>query len=400
MKIISLLRKQNLKSLLLPKVLRFLNIQIISREKLLKYSQDIDILYFGKKDCLPEVPTSSINIIGKLPKSIQNNSTNYLSDSPFICEVKNAKLVGQSAAAFDSNDNIIAEVNSSPLGNLKPRIYDLCDLRDPINSKFFKANHKTIELACSLVSFRSKKYFHWFIDSLTRLEGFEQYYQQTGKKPMLIVDSNLTQWQVKSLEILGYSQKDWIEWDSTMLTVDKLVIPSFRQPGNRVSPLAIQWMRRKIFNSPKLDNFFKDAKLGGLNFSEKIFISRKKASGRKISNEDEVFKYLDKFGFQRYILEDLTFQEQLVLFSQAKFVVAPHGAGLTNILFSRNKIGLIEFVNLDVTAVYFQISNILGFDYSCLECKEGNRLSLNNLKGRSDMIIDIQNLASLVEKML
>jgi len=50
---------------------------------------------------------------------------------------------------------------------------------------------------------------------------------------------------------------------------------------------------------------------------------------RRIINEHEVIEALATFGFVAYALEEMSFSEQVRLFSQAEMVVAPHGAGLT-----------------------------------------------------------------------
>jgi hypothetical protein len=43
---------------------------------------------------------------------------------------------------------------------------------------------------------------------------------------------------------------------------------------------------------------------------------------------------LESYGFDSYVLEDLSFYEQVDLFSSAEIVVGPHGAGFTNTIFA------------------------------------------------------------------
>jgi hypothetical protein len=52
-------------------------------------------------------------------------------------------------------------------------------------------------------------------------------------------------------------------------------------------------------------------------------------------NETEVESGLKSYGFKTYLLEKMSLREQVILFAQAKIVIAPHGAGLTNLIFSQ-----------------------------------------------------------------
>jgi len=78
------------------------------------------------------------------------------------------------------------------------------------------------------------------------------------------------------------------------------------------------------------------------DFSKKIFISREKAYTRKIINEDEIFNIFKNLGFKKYILEDMSFLEQIALFNQADTVVAAHGSSLINLLFCKPNTAIIE----------------------------------------------------------
>ncbi len=73
----------------------------------------------------------------------------------------------------------------------------------------------------------------------------------------------------------------------------------------------------------------------------RIFVSREKANKRRIVNEAELFNRLRKLGFRKYILEDMTLDDQIELFYDAESVVSPHGAGLTNIIYA-DKINVFE----------------------------------------------------------
>ncbi|HTR30741.1 MAG TPA: glycosyltransferase family 61 protein [Puia sp.] len=82
----------------------------------------------------------------------------------------------------------------------------------------------------------------------------------------------------------------------------------------------------------------------GANFGKgpAIYISREKASRKKIVNESSLIHLLTDLGFTILCNEDFTFLEQVAVYSQAEFVVSNHGAGLTNMLFMKEGSSVLE----------------------------------------------------------
>lgn len=84
----------------------------------------------------------------------------------------------------------------------------------------------------------------------------------------------------------------------------------------------------------------------------KIYISRSKTK-RKILDEGKLVELLVKRGFKIVTCEDLVYQEQIELFNSADIVVAPHGEGLTNLIYSNPGTRLIEIHPRDKILPYF-----------------------------------------------
>lgn len=78
-----------------------------------------------------------------------------------------------------------------------------------------------------------------------------------------------------------------------------------------------------------------------INGERKIYISRS-LRGRGPDNEVEVEALLRREGFDIIHAELLSISEQASMFSSARYIVAPHGAGLTNLLYTRPGTKLIE----------------------------------------------------------
>lgn len=76
--------------------------------------------------------------------------------------------------------------------------------------------------------------------------------------------------------------------------------------------------------------------------TKRILVSRSEAQKRRLINEDELLEALVPFGFERQVLEALPLREQATLFARTELVVAPHGAGLTNLLYAPGARGVVE----------------------------------------------------------
>src|SRR6185369_9154645 len=103
------------------------------------------------------------------------------------------------------------------------------------------------------------------------------------------------------------------------------------------------------------------------NKRNRIYISRRAARvGRRILNEGEVLDLLANFGVRSYALETLSLEEQIDLFFDADLVVAPHGAGLTNLLFADGA-GVVELhPTAQIMPHYFLLSLAVGHHYRYL----------------------------------
>lgn len=66
--------------------------------------------------------------------------------------------------------------------------------------------------------------------------------------------------------------------------------------------------------------------------TQKLYISRKLAGRRTLSNEDAVVEVFKKFNYTILYAEELSFTNQVELFSEARVVASLHGAGLTNMM--------------------------------------------------------------------
>lgn len=111
-----------------------------------------------------------------------------------------------------------------------------------------------------------------------------------------------------------------------------------------------------------------------------IYISRENSNdSRKLKNESQLQNILERENFQIVHLENLKIRDQIELFSKAKRIIAPHGAGLTNILFCSPGIELVELFSENYIVPDFYLrSRHLNCRYSPLLCSD-NIININDL---------------------
>ncbi len=122
----------------------------------------------------------------------------------------------------------------------------------------------------------------------------------------------------------------------------------------------------------------------------RIYITRRDApGGRRVLNEPDVVQLLERYGFIPYALETLDLPAQIELFYDAEAVVGPHGAGLTNILFSES-VGVIELHPTHaIMPHYFYLARSMGHRYQHLCANEQGR--------HSSFEVDISALTQALE---
>ncbi|WP_461138030.1 glycosyltransferase family 61 protein [Spirosoma pomorum] len=95
----------------------------------------------------------------------------------------------------------------------------------------------------------------------------------------------------------------------------------------------------------------------------RIYISR--AGRRSILNEDELIALLRTYDFQ--IIEDVprSVAEQIAIYQQAEFIIGPHGASMTNVLWCQPGTHLFELFSSAYYPEFFRyLTGLLGLQYS------------------------------------
>ncbi|MDQ3607102.1 MAG: glycosyltransferase family 61 protein, partial [Gemmatimonadota bacterium] len=98
--------------------------------------------------------------------------------------------------------------------------------------------------------------------------------------------------------------------------------------------------------------------------ARRIFISRAKATRRRLLNEEEIWSILEPAGFERVIMEDLSLREQVDLMAETAVLFAIHGAGLTNMMFCAPGTHVVEIADLSFpNPNFYAVASALDHHY-------------------------------------
>jgi hypothetical protein len=108
---------------------------------------------------------------------------------------------------------------------------------------------------------------------------------------------------------------------------------------------------------------------------KRIYITRKMERARRILNEDILYQYLADLGFEFVDPGFLDFADQVRYFKYAEWIVAPHGAALSNIVWCNKRVKILELNgDQDVRWHFCKMGYFLNLNYTLLLGKTINNI--------------------------
>jgi Tfp pilus assembly protein PilF len=290
-----------------------------------------------------------------------------------------------------------------------------CAWGDALNSAIFTSENKLItnistgcpqlihssnklpppELIEGTVAFLSVRwgqwnYFHWMFDLVTRIHLLQKSGINLQSINKFIVNSLEYSYQQETLETLGIPQHKIIESRTfPHIKAQKLLVPSLPHPSAyRKAKWACDFLQ-KSFVPMTFSSTNKK--------TERIYISRKNASYRRVINEPEIFDFLAPLGFKSIILETMSVVEQATLFASTRVIIAPHGAGLTNLVFCQRETKFIEiFSPFYVVEDFLILASVSGLQHYSLI---GEMLAANPAISANcqDIFVNLEQLKQLIQ---
>ncbi|MEM9807046.1 MAG: glycosyltransferase family 61 protein [Cyanobacteria bacterium P01_D01_bin.56] len=252
----------------------------------------------------------------------------------------------------------------------------------------FHSSEALEEEAMWIVDDWSNNYFHWITDVLPRLLLIQR---ATSCTTLLLPKKLLmSDFVTASLHLFDIQNLVEINSEKALKCRRLLVVDTKMVTGN--------------YDEKSIDNIRTLHITAYSNFPvkephERLYISRSKASRRRILNEHEIMPILDEYGFHSVCMEDYSFEEQIKLAIPAKYLIANHGAGMTNMIFMQSKGSVLELRREDdmQNNCYFSLSSALSLNYYYQLCSAE---PLSKVENFTNIIVSAELLRRNIQLML
>ena len=266
----------------------------------------------------------------------------------FLYEYNNEKSIRPQGYQFK---NLALSSNDDPFWEL-----DTYQQKNkPLGTTIKKVNAPVINLANN----NNSNYFHWLhFPGLINYSSAVKNYGQKAEKCYFYLGPNfkkyMSGYMKECISILGISE-DKLIYDS--VTSHHLFSCFPKTTDSAISTKHIEFLRSKFLGLSKKRSWPK-----------KIFVSRKLAGSRRVTNEDVIFEYVnEKHGFDRVFLEKLNLKEQIDLFSNCEEIICPHGAALANLAFATKIRKIVEIFSPNhLNSRYFKMARQISAEYGML----------------------------------
>ncbi|MEZ0579748.1 DUF563 domain-containing protein [Nocardioides sp. MH1] len=172
-------------------------------------------------------------------------------------------------------------------------------------------------------------YYHFLYDAVARYGVFEE--AMPGERVDAVVVPHASGYQKQILELAGIPGPYVQPRADRTIRADRLLVPSTPNQDLDAPRSATEWLRKRLPPS------------GATGTPTRLYLSRGQLPGaRRYLQEADLWPRLEAQGFVMLDPGTLSVQEQIDVFHGAEVIVAPHGAALTNLTWSRPGVRVLE----------------------------------------------------------
>jgi Glycosyltransferase 61 len=226
-------------------------------------------------------------------------------------------------------------------------------------------------------------YYHWVVEGLLCLDVLSGTLGQDSKFKIALpktMDIHALIDHRESLRSFGVNY-DTVEIESKLIRVQEAIWVD----EGIVEFLPPQYLKK--FQQRMSALYAGERKASG----RRLLVARRGPT-RKIQNLEPVQAFLAEYGFETVYLEGMSMADQITLFQGAEFIIGPHGAGLSNILFCAPGTKVIEFMPaVEMRPFFWIISQKLDLLHGMQFCDLAGDQGF-----QSSITVDIDKLRTLI----
>jgi Glycosyltransferase 61 len=238
----------------------------------------------------------------------------------------------------------------------------------------------------------SDNFHHWNFDTLPRLNLLKKA-GLFDEIDYYIINYRGLKFQVEGLKKLDIDPGKIINPmgdPKYYVEAEKLFVPSLTEDLGTISPWVIEFLRSTFLPNPP-----------NRSAGEKLYISRRTATSRKIINEPDVMNEIFGRGYVELIPEDYTMEETASIFANARSIVSVHGSGISNLPFISEGTQVLDIMApWHQDTYYWMICNQRNSNYVAI-FSEGehpaDNVDLVKQKKDDDLFIDLNKLKKALD---
>jgi hypothetical protein len=310
-------------------------------------NSDKDFLISGESGVIDIAPAKCLNM------PVQGTKIHYKPDD-FFMSLSNARYYHPFSSVISKEGYQIALVSNNQVNTQKEHTL--------FQALYIPSPNKSKNTGLVLSTSDDNNYYHCLFQIPPKIWTLEKYgYDISGINHFFLELSGLP-FQKEILSALNISRDKIVDLGNyKLIEAEQLLLtPAFEKP----EPWICERIRLLFLNSS----------VKNINSPGKIYVSRKWARFRKLLNETEFIGSISKFNFQLICTEGMSIKQQAALFDGAETVIAPHGAGLANIVFCKKNAVIIELRAKSHTGelanVYEHLSGVLQLKHYTYVCDE------------------------------
>lgn len=176
----------------------------------------------------------------------------------------------------------------------------------------------------------SVNYYHFLLDVLPRLAVLEACLPDA--KPDALYLPTATRYQHELLALTGFDAATIVETRKhRAVRAETLLVPSLPNPDELAPGWLVGWLRDRLPAAATSDK------------PRRIYVTRgSRPHTRRLETEAELWPQLEARGFTRIDPGTMSVRDQIDHFAAAEAIIGVHGAALTNLLFARPGVRVLE----------------------------------------------------------